>query len=400
MAIHKPRSGSLAYYPRKRAARETPSFTTFLVVKEGQVKPLNFLCYKAGMMHGTAKNVAQGTTTYNQDVFVPVTVLECPPLKVFGARAYLNGGAYGSKVFGDVLAEKIDKRLLRRIKNFKKKTPKKKKETNSSETKSDFGVFEKQLEKISDFRLLAHTQPNLTGIGKKKPAVCEISLNGKLEEKLKFAKEKLGKEISIKDFAAEQQFLDVKAVDKGKGFTGPVKRFGIKIHGRKAKKHRVVGSIGPWHPATIMWTVARAGQHGYQTRTEYNRRILVMDSNVGEINPAAGFKNYGVVKNDFIVVTGSVPGPAKRAVALRAAIRTTDEKRFKVAELKLIFKKAAKKREEKAEKVAEKKVEKPKEKKAVKDDEKKAKKPEKKKKKVKGKKQDKAKGKKGAKKKK
>jgi LSU ribosomal protein L3P len=34
-----------------------------------------------------------------------------------------------------------------------------------------------------------------------------------------------------------------------------------------------------------------------------------------------GFLNYGIVKNEFIIVDGSIPGPAKRLVRIRKALR-------------------------------------------------------------------------------
>ena len=78
-----------------------------------------------------------------------------------------------------------------------------------------------------------------------------------------------------------------------------------------------------------MWTVAQAGQMGYHKRTEFNKKILKIGENttVSEVNPDGGFINYGLVKNDYVLVKGSLPGPSKRLVILRKAIRpkSTDE---------------------------------------------------------------------------
>ena len=38
--------------------------------------------------------------------------------------------------------------------------------------------------------------------------------------------------------------------------------------------------------------------------------------NVDQINPSGGFVRYGNVKNSYIVVKGSVMGPAKRLIHL------------------------------------------------------------------------------------
>ena len=72
-----------------------------------------------------------------------------------------------------------------------------------------------------------------------------------------------------------------------------------------------------------MWTVAQAGQMGYHKRTEFNKRILKIASKdeVDQINPDGGFIKYGLVKNDYVLVKGSLPGPSKRLVILREPIR-------------------------------------------------------------------------------
>jgi large subunit ribosomal protein L3 len=360
---HHPRCGSKAFYPKVRAKKETPSFSSFPALEGEESKPLNFLSYKVGMLHALATNEAEKTKAFGQEVFIPCTVLETPPLNVFGVRADKKT-PYGVKTVSEVLTEKVDKHLGKRIKFVSKKSKKEK----VKKTIDDLG---KDLEKIDFFRLLVHTNPSLTGFGKKKPEVSEIALSGSKDKQFEFAKVKLGQKISINDVFERGAFLDVRGVDKGKGFQGPVKRAGVKIHRPKAKKHRTVGSISPWNPSTIMWTVARPGQLGYQNRTEFNKRILKLDSQPEAINPSGGFTNYGVIKNDYMVLAGSVPGPAKRCIALRHPVRSTNEKKWKVGDFSFVstldvknnrqfqkVKKAEKKEEKKevkAEKVEEKK---------------------------------------------
>ncbi|MFX0103253.1 MAG: 50S ribosomal protein L3, partial [Candidatus Hodarchaeota archaeon] len=117
-------------------------------------------------------------------------------------------------------------------------------------------------------------------------------------------------------------FVDISATTKGKGFQGPVKRFGIhRIQHKSRKAVRAVACIGPWHPARVMWTVPRAGQMGFHQRIEYNKQILKISEKGEEITPAGGFVNYGVVKGDYIMIKGSVPGPKKRLIRIRAPIR-------------------------------------------------------------------------------
>ena len=120
--------------------------------------------------------------------------------------------------------------------------------------------------------------------------------------------------------------IDAIATTKGNGFQGVAKRWGIRIqYGKavRAGKGRHVGSIGPWTPSRTMWTVAQAGQMGYHKRTEFNKKILKIASadEVDQINPDGGFVKYGLVKNDYVLVKGSLPGPSKRLVILRQPIR-------------------------------------------------------------------------------
>jgi len=406
--MSRPHAGSLAVYPRKRASKELASFSSFpkIEVKEGEKsKPLNFLAYKAGMTHALGKDAHEKGVTAGHEVAVAATVLEAPPLKIFGVRAYAKAPAkaYGVDPLMDVFADGIDKKLLRKIRNFKKKGKGKKKKAGKAVEgkekglekgkgegkekglekgkveaqkveKKSFVDLEKARDKVLYVRLLCHSQPSLAKFGKKKPDVCEIALGGSVEQQLAFAKEKLGKEIGILDVFEEKQFVDIKAVSKGKGMQGPVKRAGIKVQRTKAKKRRVVGSIGPWNPSTVMWQVPRPGQMGYHSRTEFNKKVLLIGNakDAKTISPKGGFKNYGILENDFVIVAGSVVGPAKRAISLRQPIRKSPLERHKIDSLDYIAGRTGKaaefvEEEIKVEHVVEKKEEK-KEKKSVQDE--------------------------------
>jgi large subunit ribosomal protein L3 len=385
----RPRAGSLAYYPRKKAKSHLARFSSFpkVEVKEGEKsKPLNFLAYKAGMTHVLGKDTHEKSLTAGHEVAVAATVLEAPPLKVFGVRAYgrAPAGSYGTVPLMDVFAASLDKAILKRIKNFKKKSKGKKKGTGKSPEKDKKAAKEKKpnrledmgkkKEKILEVRLLCHSQPGLTNMGKKKPDICEVALAGSVEQQLAYAKEKLGFEIAAGEALEEKHFVDIRAVTKGKGMQGPVKRFGVKIQRPKAKKRRVVGAISPWNPSTVMWQVARPGQMGYHSRTECNKKVLKLGlgKDAGQVNPKGGFKNYSVVQNDFVVLAGSVAGPAKRAVSLRYPIRGIPFERHKIDSIDYVAGTRAEasaelEEEVRAEKVVEKKEEK-KEKKSVADE--------------------------------
>ncbi|MDP2973455.1 MAG: 50S ribosomal protein L3 [Candidatus Diapherotrites archaeon] len=365
---HSPHRGSIAYYPRKRAAKQTASFRSFALPAGSsaeQCKPLNFLGYKAGMTQVIGRDANQAGVTFGQEVAVPVTVIECPALSVFGVRAYAkNEKGYGIVPLFDVFAQNIDKRLLRKITAFRHRQQKGKGE-KAAEKNGDLGKeaagkkenlkkegkkraaekplktiddLEKAKEKIVALRLLCHSRPASTNAGKKRPDVSEIVLSGSREKQLQYAKEKLGRELNVKDVFAERQFADIKAVTKGKGTQGPVKRFGIKIQRRKAKTLRVVGSIGPWHPSTVMFTVPRPGQMGYHSRTELNKKIMRIGTaaEADAINPSAGFTNYGILQNDFMLLAGTVAGPVKRAISLRHNTRAAPAQRYNLESIDFI----------------------------------------------------------------
>jgi len=298
----KPHSGSLGFYPRKRAKRETPRFRTWPKVNE--TVPLGFFGYKAGMTHIIGTDGRKKTPTSGQEIFIPATIIETPPLFIAGIR-YYGEGEFGKRTLTEKWAENLPKHLGRTI-----NLPKKKVEREIPE------------EEVVDVTLIVCTEPWKTNIGRKKPHIGEIAIGGGLEEKIKFAEDSLGKEIHVWEVFKEGEQVDVKAEAKGKGFQGPVKRFGIFEFGHKKEKiKRGVCSIGPWYPPRVMWTVPRAGQMGYHTRTEYNKVIIRVGKAGEEITPKGGFLNYGVVQSDFLILAGSVPGPAKRIIGIRKAIR-------------------------------------------------------------------------------
>jgi len=264
------------------------------------------------MGHIIALDARKNSPTYGLQISVPVTILEAPPLKVIGVRVYQKT-TKGLKALTEVYAKELPKELERKVKI----------ESNYSEQKVE--EIKKLVEKISNVRVIVATQPKKAGIGRKKPEVFEIEIGGKsVEEKIEYALNLLGKEISANEIFKEGEVVDVIAVTKGKGTQGPVKRFGVKIQGRKAKgKRRHVGSLGQERPGKVRWTVPMAGQMGFQTRTELNKRILKFgDGN--EINPKGGFKRYGIVKSSFIMIEGSVPGSKKRLVMIRKAVRSKE----------------------------------------------------------------------------
>ena len=310
---HQPRKGSVAFSPRKRAAKETPRVKSWPQIDEPKL--LGLAGYKVGMTHALVTDTDKNSPTNGMDVFTPVTVLEVPPVVVMGIRAY-EKTSRGLKVITEVLADNLDQELSRKI-----SLPK---EYNKSEA---IAKIQGALENTEEIRVLVHTNPKVTSVPKKKPDIFECGIGGSNpEEKLNTALELLGNEVKASEIFNEGEFVDAIATTKGKGFQGVVKRWGIRIqYGKavRAGKGRHVGSIGPWTPRRTMWTVAQAGQMGYHKRTEFNKKVLKIGdvSEVDAVNPDGGFIRYGLVKNDYVLVKGSVPGPTKRLVILRQAIR-------------------------------------------------------------------------------
>ena len=120
-------------------------------------------------------------------------------------------------------------------------------------------------------------------------------------------------------------------ITRGKGIEGPITRFGVKRKQHKSRKSvRAVGTLGPISPAVVMYTVARQGQRGFHQRTEYNKRILLISNTERDeqnlVTPTGGFKHFGLVKGDYIVVKGSIPGVPKRLIKMRQPIRDIHKK--------------------------------------------------------------------------
>jgi len=324
----KPRSGSMQYYPRKRAASIIPKFRSLVSTKDQkEVGLLNFYGYKVGMLHVMAINKHKGSPLLNQKVVLPATVVEVPPITVYGVRLY--GKNLGAKIVlkDFIFTSKVGKYLERRLTGINKAKEK------GDLLKNVLDYFEANKDKIKDVVLIAHTHPEKTTIGKKKPEVLELHLSGNPEEQFEFFKANIGKDMTIDKFAEENSYVDIKGVTIGKGFQGVIKRFGVKRRHHKSEKGvRRVGSIGPWHPATVMSSVPRPGQMGFHNRIQLNQKILkVLPYN--EINPKSGWEGYGSIKNNAVLVTGSVPGHVKRLVAFRFAERKPKDVKSDISEI-------------------------------------------------------------------
>ncbi len=304
---HHPRRGSKGYYPRVRSKGLKASIRSWPEIA-GSPKVQGFAGYKVGMTHVEMLDYREHSVTAGRYVFIPATVVEVPPLNVIGIRYY--GEIWSGKVtLGETWSEKVPKDLERVL-------PK----------RNHVPTLNSESAEVTEIRLIVSTNPReITGIPKKKPDIFELKVGGSSIKDIEdYCKEKLGKQLSFTDFSKPGKFVDVISVTKGKGFQGHVKRFGVKLLSHKNSKHRrMIGTLGPWHPDWVRNTVPQAGQMGTHQRTVHNIRLLKFGTKdeVSAINVKGGFPGYGLVRGDYVLLHGSIPGPSKRLVKFRDASR-------------------------------------------------------------------------------
>ena len=300
------RKGSLAFRPRKRAESQMPRIGYWPSSTTRGL--LGFAAYKAGM---TSVAYIDDSTSPNagNEIVGAATILEVPVMTVYGIR--------GMK-FGQVVADEMvdDQKILNNISLKLKKKNK------------------LEVANISDVFVLAFTRPEKTGFGRKNADRMMIGVGGKdVADKLEYARTLLGKDVKASEAFKPGEFVDAVSITKGKGWQGTVKRFGTHQQRRKATgKVRHIGTLGPWHPGYVMYTVPHPGQMGYHKRTDINKRILKFVE-PEQINPAGGFPHYGLVKNECLLMVGSIGGPQKRLIRLRKAVRN---KSLKVPDVRMI----------------------------------------------------------------
>ncbi|RDD54025.1 MAG: 50S ribosomal protein L3 [Candidatus Korarchaeota archaeon NZ13-K] len=309
------RHGSLQYYPRKRAATQKAVFRSYPELSVDRPTLVAFPGYKAGMVHVLMKEDRPGKLNLGQQVVLASTVIETPPIEVVGLRTY-GEDHYGLKPL--VTAVKIEGNdLISRTLTVGKGVD------NMEEALSKLSS---RRSLVREVRVLAYTRPDLAGIHKKKPEFLEIPVKGgEMGDRIDLALSLVGSQVKVTSVFKVGQLVDLTAVTKGHGWQGVVRRFGVELLRHKAGKGRWrIGSLGSRHPPYVTWRVPRAGQTGYHKRTEYNKRILMIgDLTDGgmDLTPKGGFRNYGVLRSQYLLISGSVPGPAKRFVFIRHPIR-------------------------------------------------------------------------------
>ncbi|MEK7112457.1 MAG: 50S ribosomal protein L3, partial [Patescibacteria group bacterium] len=298
--------GSLQFWPRKRAKKFLPRVNWSSINSKKIVK--GFICYKAGMASAYVKDNTPDSMTKGKNIIVPVTILECPPMKIFSVRFYKN-----NQLKTEIWAENLDKELKGKLKMPKKKAQ---------------GI--EDVKDYDDLSIIWYSHVKKTGV-KKTPDLSEIGLSGSLQEKINFVKENLGKEINVSDIFEKKNHVDVRGLTTGRGFSGPVKRFGITLKSHKSEKgRRRPGSLGPWHPARVTFKTPMAGQLGMFTRVTYNNSIIDLGKSDGKFK---NIKNYGDINTEYLIIRGSVQGPPKRQLLVTYPLRETKKQAKKAYEL-------------------------------------------------------------------
>jgi len=310
-----PRRGSIAFRPRARAKSIESRLRNWPHVEE-KSNLSGFAGFKAGMIHVLTIDDREKTPNFGKHFLNPSTVFVTPPIKIIGIRAY-SEDHYGKHAVFDVYSKDQPKYLRRKF------------TTKADEEK--LVNSESKLDKAVSVVAIVAVVPRDAKLSQKKPFVFEIAVTGKdVKSRFDYLKSILGKEIRVSDVFQVGQYIDVSAITRGKGVEGPITRFGVKRKQHKSRKSvRAVGTLGPISPAVVMYTVPRQGQRGFHQRTEYNKRILMIsntEKNTELVNPNGGFKHFGLVKGDYMVVKGSIAGVPKRLVKMRQPIRNFQKK--------------------------------------------------------------------------
>jgi large subunit ribosomal protein L3 len=104
------------------------------------------------------------------------------------------------------------------------------------------------------------------------------------------------------------EIVDVTGTSKGKGFQGTIKRHnqsrGPMTHG--SRYHRGPGSLGTMLPKRVLKGKKLPGHMGAETITIQN--LMIVDVNVNE---------------NYILVSGNVPGPKKSLVLIKSAVKNS-----------------------------------------------------------------------------
>lgn len=334
---HSPRRGSLAYSPRARAKSMEARIRAWPDTEPGGEPRILAHCgFKAGCVQVVSIDDREKVPNAGKQLVSLGTVLATPPVLVLGIRGYTKD-ADGRHAAFDVYTDDMPRDMAKvvNVKNTDKRALEK---------------AEAMLGDVTELYAILAISPRQVGLEQKKPYIFEGRVGGgDTAGQFEYLKEMLGRLIRIADAFEVGASVDVASITKGKGWQGVLKRWNVKKKQHKSRKTvREVGSLGPISPQSVMYTVPRAGQFGFHQRTEYSKRIMMIGNagdagggssgggtttkntdtaGVGDrINPAGGYKHFGLISGDYIILRGSVPGTYRRLIKLRSQIRNRPDR--------------------------------------------------------------------------
>lgn len=318
-----PRRGSLAYLPRGRAKSMEARIRMrgWPQVRDGP-RLVGHCGFKAGCVQLVTIDDREHAPNHGKQLVILGTVLATPPVTVLGVRGY-SRDTHGLHAHFDTFADELPRHISKQI----------------SPEGTDAEQAEKALGRVREIFAVLAVSPRSAGLDQKKPYVFEMPVaGGTVKERFDHARGLLGREIRFGDVFETGAGVDVAAITKGKGWQGVIKRYGAKRKQHKSRKTvRELGSLGPISPQYIMYTVPRAGQTGFHQRIEYNKRIMKVGAgDRDEIAPPGGYKHFGEVGGDYVILKGSVPGANRRLVKMRMQVRNAPAKPSKPNILEVI----------------------------------------------------------------
>jgi large subunit ribosomal protein L3e len=341
----------LGYLPKRRTKHKKGTIRSY--PKDDKSKAVHltaFSGYKAGMTHVVRyMEKKEGKKTIKKDVVEPVTVIECPAMKIVGFKGYIETprGLRGlTTVWAQTLPESLKRRFYKNWMVAKERNGGKaftkyaKKWTVDAKDKTHVNRDIQRIRKYcTTVRVIIATQiDKLRNFRQKKSHVMEIQVNGgDVAAKVKWCQDNLEKDVRVSEVFEKDEMVDTISITRGKGTCGVIKRFGVNRLPRKTHRGlRKVACIGAWHPSAVKWTVARTGNLGFFHRTQMNQKVYRVgaganggvdnnastenDPDTKNITPLGGFPHYGIVNEDFLLLKGGVMGPRKRQITIRKTL--------------------------------------------------------------------------------
>jgi len=205
---------------------------------------------------------------------IPVTVIEAGPCTVIQKKTTENDGYSSVQLGFTALRENRERKAAKPVKGHFKK--------------AGTSVFRH----LKEFKLKNADELNVGDI-----------INAGIFQSLQVEKDANGKPV-----VKVLDRVDVTGRTKGRGYTGVVKRWGVKVkrltHGG-GPVHRHSGSLGAnSDPSKIMKNTKMAGQYGNERMTALNLDVVKVDA-----------------EKNLIAVKGAVPGPKGALVYVRSTVK-------------------------------------------------------------------------------